>query len=303
MRADIYVEGVLAKCESLKKSGLWAPEPRLRPAAWLSNFSDEKDRVLAAVLLDNFVFYSDRASNRLLVSAYQRLEDDILLGRIQSGGDPESFLERLVFTPVEGEDPRPTDSGNPMCRKLRDLAGIADERFFQPHVAVTKANAGAPIVFVDDFLGSGNQLVETWERAYIAGPVQSFREAYGARPFPAFCLALVATNEALDHLKKDAPGITVVATHVLDDSYSVRNLAPPSLTPPIPDFHNQLRDFLARHATSLTLGELLPAGDVPLFGFHELGLLLAFEHGTPDSSVPLVWAAGPGHWIRLVKYQ
>jgi hypothetical protein len=302
MRSDIYVESVLAKCETLKKSGLWAPEPRLRPSAWVANFTEENDRVLAAAILDNFIFYSDRACDRLLMSAYHQLEDAILVGHIPCPSRPEQFIQNMAFAPVEGEDPRPTDSGNPMCRRLRDLTGIPDRQFHQPHLLLAEARAGKPIVLVDDFLGSGQQLIQTWQRPYVGAGPQSLQDLHATSPFPAFCLVPVATETALRNVRAQAPALTVIATHVLDDGYSVRNLASPHLNPPMPDFQARLRDFLSRHAASLDLETFLQTGDRPLYGFHELGLLLSFEHGTPDSTVPLLWAGGPTGWIRLVRY-
>lgn len=113
MRTDLYVKSVMEKAEALKRAGLWSQEPNLRPSAWLGNFADNEDRLLGAVLLDNLVFYSDRASDRLLLCAFQRLEDAILTNRIPSSGDPSAFLDSLIFTPVEGEHPRPLTRARP----------------------------------------------------------------------------------------------------------------------------------------------------------------------------------------------
>lgn len=304
MRVDLYVESVLAKCEALKNNGLWAPEPRLRPAAWLANFIDDQERLIAAILLDNFIFYSDRSSDRLLAAAFNRFEDDVLLGRLASNCDSQSFMRDLVFTPVEGQDPGPTDSGKTLCRKLRDLIELPESAFFDPDKALRQVRAtGCPLVFVDDFLGSGEQLIDTWERPYLGTPPQSFKEAYAVRAFDVFCLASVATNTAITNIRAAAAGIKIVATHVLDDTYSVRALAAPQVEPPISDFQSALRAFLAHYGSQLYLDAFLMVDDRPLFGFHELGLLFAFEHGVPDGTVPLLWAKGPGSWIRLVKYQ
>src|SRR6185295_1963940 len=132
MLAELYIDSVLAKGEALKKAGIWPSEPHIRPLAWLNNFTDPQERLLAAILLDNFVFYSEHASARLLASAYDRFEDDVILGRIPNIGLASAFLDSLVFTPVEGEIPRPTDSGKTLCKKLRDITDLDDERFFDP---------------------------------------------------------------------------------------------------------------------------------------------------------------------------
>jgi hypothetical protein len=300
MLADLYVESVLAKCEALKNGGIWPSDTHIRPSAWLDNFSDSQERLLAAILLDNFVFYSDRASARLLANAFNRFEDDVLLGRMPGLGTPEEFLNSLIFTPVEGEDPRPTDSGKTLCKRLRDLTELDDERFFEPAAALEKAFHGHPVVFVDDFLGSGNQMIETWKRDYRSSPPHSFKDAYSSNPFSAICLTMVATDTAVQNLLVEAAPILVVATHILDPSYSVQNLVAPALTPPITNFQAELRQFLERHAINLNLPSFL-TGEDALFGFHELGLLFAIQGGIPDSTVPLLWASGGDTWIRLVR--
>lgn len=302
VRSDLYIESVLAKCEALKRSGIWAPEPKLRPSAWLNNFTANEERLLAAILLDNFIFYTDRAADRLLLSAFDQLEDDVLGGAISyPGHTANDLLRNFIFTPVEGENPRPTDSGKAMCGKLRDLAQVDDERFFDPHVALQCAASGTPIVFVDDFIGSGQQLINTWKREYLAGPTPSFAAAYSARPFPAVCIAMVATDAAVRNVRGEGIPIEVVATHVLEDAYGIVHLDAPPVTPSIIDFQTSLRDFLRRHAPTLNLPTYLQAGDSPLYGFHELGLLFSFERKPPDSTLPILWASGPQEWICLVK--
>jgi hypothetical protein len=171
----------------------------------------------------------------------------------------------------------------------------------KPPDALEAALGGAPIAFVDDIIGSGQQLTNTWDRPYRRDPPKSFADAFTVKPFPAFCLAVMATETALRNVAAAAPAISIVATHVLDASYSVECLEAPPLTPSIPNFQDALRSFLTRHAATLTLEPFLQSGRQPLFGFHELGLLFAIQGAVPDCTVPLVWAPGPDSWVRLVR--
>lgn len=106
MQEDAYVKAVLRKCACLSESGLWVRD-KVRYRAWLSNF-DDGEQAVAAVLLDNFVYFSDELTDRLLRGAFARLRASL-----------GSRVDDAVFAPVESEDPKPTDSGNIMCRKLR----------------------------------------------------------------------------------------------------------------------------------------------------------------------------------------
>ena len=303
MRTDLYVEGVLSKCVALQESGIWAPEPVVRPEAWLNNFSGVDEQLLATILLDNLIFYSDRAADRLLRAAYTTLEDGILSGAIQVDRSPGDFVDAMIFAPVEGEEPRPTDSGKALCRKLRNINSIDDTRFVTPRDAVGAAASGTPIVLVDDFLGSGQQLIRTWKRHYCTTDPMSLEQAYRTRQYPIMCLALVATQTAISHIASEAPPIVVHATHVIDASYSVAALSAPVLSPPLADFQGQLKRLLEKYAPSLVLEPFLQSGEPRLFGFHSLGLMMAFEHGVPDSTLPIIRAEGAANWARLVTAQ
>lgn len=167
--------------------------------------------------------------------------------------------------------------------------------------ALKEARGGFPIVFVDDFLGSGAQFIETWERDILGNAPCSFQAAHARAPFRAFCLVLIATHAALDHIRKNAPSVHISAMHVLDDLYSIKQLESPSLSPPIPNFQSAIRAFLERYSSLFQLPPFMRKVDWPSYGFHSLGLLLAFEHGVPDSSIPLIWASAPDPWVQLVK--
>lgn len=300
VQVDAYIDGVISKCDSLKRNGFWAPEPQVRPKAWLENFPEGDERALAAILLDNLVFLGDRAVERLLVAAYNELEDQILLNTLPTNLPGSVFMQRVKFTPVEGEAPRPTDSGKSFCRKLRDAVELPDDRFVDPTIALQQAILANPIVFIDDYLGSGQQLIKTWHRHYAASSPRSFAEAYAQNQFSAVCLVPVATETSLLAIQTHASGLQVIATHVLDASYSAKLLEAPVLVPPVADLQADLRSLLARHAPLLDLPPFL-TGDQAIYGFAELALLLAFGHGVPDSTLPVVWAPGPGDWIKLVK--
>lgn len=299
MRADVYLQAVLDKCSTLTRSGLWAPSPHLRPQAWLENFNTDQDRLLAATLLDNFVYYSDRATDQLLRASYAALEDRVLTD--VSHADPETVLASAVLTPIEGETPNRSDSGNLLCRRARNVLGIPESRVVDPKDALQAVQNGVALVLIDDFLGSGEQFIHTWERKYSDTSPKSFKEAYARQSFPVFLLALVATSYAIKRVRGAVPNVLVSLSHELDDAYSVRSLRSPPLHPPIDDFSTRMSDFLARHAGALTLPSFIKNCDWPSFGFGGFGLLFAFEHSIPDSSLPIFWAPDGPNWVPLVR--
>ncbi len=179
------------------RAQVWLSEQEIRPRAWLDNF-EPCDQLVAAVLLDHFCFYADRHTNRLLSAAYNSLLDGLPKGPDAPNRDQIARdLSQAIFTRVEGEDPRPTDSGNLFCRKARQRLSIPDDRFMEPADAIQAAGAGRPIVFLDDFVGSGDQFLRTWERPYGRSKT-AFSEVMTSQPFTAIYVVLVATNYGLN---------------------------------------------------------------------------------------------------------
>lgn len=298
MRSDQYISVVLSKCETLKQSGLWSGETKVRPRAWLSNF-DSADQPIAAVLLDHFVYYSNAAVDRMLLSGFRGLRDRIYQVHGVPAGD--RLLDNAIFTSVEGEDPNVTDSGKLFCRKLRQLVGLPDARFLEPVEALAQADAGRLVVFLDDFVGSGDQMAQTWRRSYRASHPVSFADASSSGAISAAYLTLVASRTGVSRLAADANGLAVLHTHELGNNDGVAALPRNSLRPDGPDIAASIAALLSSYATRLRLPPYIAASAAPTLGWGGAGYLLAFEHSTPDASVPLLWAEGTGSWTPLVR--
>ena len=222
MRGDVLIKQVLNKCEALKDARAWTSEPKLRPRAWLANF-DEADRPIAAILLDRFTFFSNVLTESLLISSFSSLGDGTPKGPLAP--TRETLVGELpggVFTRVDGELPRPTDSGNLFCRMARQTLGIPDSRFAEPGEALRRAATGVPVVFLDDFIGSGDQFAQTWERECSDSAPRSFSEAMANRPFTAAYVTLVATDFGLAEIGRRAPHVAVAKVHVLGEESTFR---------------------------------------------------------------------------------
>jgi hypothetical protein len=300
VRGDLIVRQVLAKCDALKDAKLW-PALRLRPRAWLSNF-EEADQPTAAMLLDRFSFYDDHLTERLLRASYYSLADGLPKGPKAPARDSLlAALPEAVFTPVEGERPNRADSGNLMCRKARQVLRIPQDRILEPNQALTTAASGGTVVFLDDFIGSGDQFVRTWQALRSTSVPRSFAEAYAASPFIAAYVCLVATDYGLKQIGTDAPGVAVCAAHVLDDSSTVRGLKPAGGSPD-GDLSKKAIDLLRRYSVRLTPEEAYMSPDeFKVFGYKERGLLFAFAHCVPDATLPIFWSPGRNGWHPLVE--
>ena len=222
MRDDNIIKVVIQKCEVLQRSGMWPSSPRIRPAAWLGNFLNE-DKRLAALLLDRFVYCDEKTVNSMLQSAWNSIGDGFPKGTLVS--PPATLLNALknaVITPIEGESPSPTDSGNLICRKARQVLGIPDSNVKTPAIALEHAIKGNTIVFFDDFIGSGDQFLTTWSRTYPSG--HSFQKVQNTNNFTAIYITLVTTDFGLNNIQRSAPKVAVCPAHTLDNKSNLFGL-------------------------------------------------------------------------------
>lgn len=294
MRDDVLIAEVLAKCEVLKRAGMWPSEPRMRPRLWLRNF-DEQDRAIAAALLDKFTFYSSDLTDALLVASFNALGD----------GQPKSMAPRTrhqlvdainsaVFTPVLGEQPDPTDSGNFLCRRTRQLL-FPTASAVCIDAALDHAYQGRPVVFVDDFVGSGDQFMSTWTRHQHG---RSFEEAERMTQFMPIYVALVATNFGLSKIRRCAPKVAVSVSHLLETRSTLVGIANANC-----ELGSSIDALLTKYADRLRPREDYIAGNdlYRKYGYKERKLLMAFEHSVPDATLPIFWSPGEPNWEPLIE--
>jgi hypothetical protein len=297
--ADPFTATILEQCSALRNAGVWRGEPHVRPRAWLDNF-EESERLVAAALLDHFVFFSDRLADLLFEAAF----DSVARTFLAAGTTPvtataayRAFVDSAFFTRVEGERPNPTDSGNLYCRKARQRLRIAQERIVDPATALEGAIQGAPVIFVDDFVGSGLQMAYTWARPYRPDSPRSFAEAFAAHPFTSVYVCLIATEYGVNQLQH-LP-LRVHSAHVLSPRFTLGGFRYPSHLPS--DMNTRVEKLLRKYAPLLELEPYMRPADFPVLGFRRLATAIAFEHSVPDATLPIFWARAGRDWTPLVE--
>lgn len=294
------------KCSDFATFQIWPLRSRLDARTWLGNF-EEEDLPLARHLLNAFIYFSDDLTRQLFVAALQGI-GVLPAWRARRTGDIfddwSEFLRKLSLTYVTGEVPSPADSGHLFTRKARDHAGISEDQLFKPEEVLHRIaieNDRSPVVFVDDFVGSGDQFSETWKRRYrIEGKWLSFHEVataaeHAGAPLEIYYAAAVCTKYGLGNIRRECPGVEVSAGNILDERYNVFHSE--SLVWPA----NLVADGQALvRRLSLKLG--LPDDDSEwgVLGYHGLGLAVGFAHKTPDATIPLFRYRGDD-WRPLVR--
>jgi hypothetical protein len=159
------------------------------------------------------------------------------------------------------------ESGQAMLRIFREANGLTPERYQYLFVSSRdlpslKLCALDTVVFIDDFAGSGTQVVKSW-------PVTKELLASEARAFLVLC---AITRSALQRISRDT-GLRVVSPVVLDDQQNV--------------LHHDSTALTAADKNRL-LGYCRRADSSKPRGFGDCGLLLVLAHRTPNNSLPVL---------------
>lgn len=273
---------------------MWLPEPKIRPRAWIENF-DADDKKLAAQLLERFVFYDQRLTDCLLTTSFYSIGDGLNKG--PSAPDRLMLLEALpgaVFTPVSGEEPNPTDSGYFLCRRTRQVLNVEEVKIKGTHEALQAAANGLPVIFVDDFIGSGDQFLTTWRDKSTGN---SFAELQRQTRFTAIYLSLVGTEPGIARINDAAPSVAVCVTHKIDNRGTLWGLQASN-----PALFAQIDSLLKKYSHRLTPHDsYMHKNQYLTYGYKHRGLFFAFEHSVPDATLPIFWCRGINNWEPLIE--
>jgi len=296
--AEVNKKFVLTKCSYFVDVQLWPFKQDLDPEGWLSNFKPA-EMEHAIHLLNGFMFFRQPLMRQMFYSAFQNMST-VLVRPNQSFGELQaewrSFVDNTLITRVTGERPSDTDSGFHFERMARQALGIAEERIAGPQeiLQYLLSRGASPVVFVDDFVGSGDQFVKTWRRpeSVPGHGEKSFEQVATEIPqCKFFYCPLVCTEKGRLRIATACPQVVVCPAHFLPSKYSA--LAEDSVIWPTP-----LRDSGPEFVRNASLRAGIKESHIG--GFDDLGLALAFEHSVPDATLPLFYA-DKNNWHPLVR--
>lgn len=221
---------------------------------------EDDDLPLAEKILDEITYYSSSK----IRSMVRRLVESIY------HKFDEFTTDKILFIPIGYS----FEGSSIVARALRDVIG---ERFIKHMSDLERLERGTydALVFLDDFSGTGSTLVSWWVN------VESIVEPRGV----PFILALLVLNS------RARPPIEeftdVLCVDELDEEYNVVSLNSSK-------FSEDEKQRLFHYCKSI--------GCRPEYqlGFGECGLLVAFKHGCPDNSLPILWHTNED-WESLFK--
>jgi hypothetical protein len=291
-------ERLLERFDVLARNGAWPSTAILNPRRWLTNFLPAEyehaldilealivvpNNQLVALLKDSFLGLSIPICNRAI-----RYPD--------ATADWTGFVGTLTVTPVTKENPHPTQSGYSYARLVRQHLDIPKKQIVELADAV-KQIATVPsskLLLVDDLVGSGEQCIKLCERKINLcgiGSVSLSDLFATGDPQRVFYRPLFATRYGLDRIIKKHPWLQISPVYLLASNASAQ--------PPNSSVWQEGRAATAAEFVREASGR---AG-IPYFdrwGFHSLGLCIAFEYGPPDASLPIIMEDN-SNWKPLIK--
>ncbi|WP_454173123.1 phosphoribosyltransferase-like protein [Microbacterium maritypicum] len=279
---------ILDTRDFFSNAAIWPQQPReIDHQGWLENFSDSHDRSIAANLLDSYLLISSAQTEKMLISAFHSLaplQGDMFCSDPSTyQQDWDAFRSSIAVTfPSRRNDP--AGSGHMFVRTARTFVLDRATQLFAPEDLVASLASSAvprPVVFVDDFSGSGDQFVATWRRNYTLpdDSTHTFASLAAAGLISqVFFIPSIATASAKTTLRTMAPEVCLLPAHLLPTRYSATS---PVTSLVSPELRDDLHDFLVRHADRAGYS----ASHV--YGYKDGGLALSFEHGTPDNTLPI----------------
>lgn len=235
--------------------------------AWLQQFAGEH-RPIALKLLSAFRYYSSRKVAALAKDLYATIMSEL--------GNPR---DKTWFVPVGYV----AKSGSIIAYYFRTQNNLPQDRFVAPgDIASLPLTKEEVVVFLDDFVGSGNQAHQVWQTA-----VEPVQKSSSCR----FAIAvLVGYQDGLERVRAST-GFMTFALQVLtekDRPFSAQG----SL------FADSTEKARAREIIEMYGARLYP--NHPL-GYRESQGLIGFFYSTPNNSLPIFWSSEAG-WHPLLAH-
>ncbi|WP_421809898.1 phosphoribosyltransferase-like protein [Flagellimonas sp.] len=291
--AEIYIHTVRDRCMDLVRFHIWDGLGQIDIKTWLKNFNGIEERYFAACILDYMNFRSEKQTQALAHQIFTRPLLNLLKEKgmdlkghrdlielMRSRGNPKIRLVK-----VGSRHDRPSKSSDIILRLFRrGYLGFNDNLFISPEeVDREKASGIECFIFVDDFLGTGDQFM---------GMVKEYGLQLVFNNVIAVYAPLVAHEKGVAKLTSECTNLDIVCGEYLNDDSSIFNTAFKDNLNSAAIAQSFYKDLLVKYGFNFS--------DDNLFGYGNLALVYGFSHAVPDSSLQIIWD-DQNNWTPLIK--
>ena len=257
---------------------------------WFENFQENTEidtREMASNLLNGFIYYTEDEVKYLCRYAYlqykqEKVKDFVISGvSVHDAGHAfEEHLKKCVFSHIG----KPGESGCFILYYFRQKNKISTRNFLQRWDELNCETES--IIFVDDFIGSGDTAIHFWKSDIIQNIIKRLPYA------KIYYLALIGLEKGIEKMHSECPEITIICSQVLDREYQVF-----SDTSYI--FPEEKTRELSRKVCQ-QLGCHLEGEDYAL-GYKNSEVMVGFHHNIPNNTLPLIWSGNKGWYPIFVR--
>ncbi len=300
-----FIQYAIDKVYFYIDSKFWSKLTIQKLQRWLNNFNTIDEKYCAAKLLDRFVYFSEAdiiqllkfGLNEIFLKAQylkKEIESDFKVSSDELNKLKSKFIEETAILPL-GEG-NLTDSSNAIARYLCNEIGFSEEHVLNPIALESKKiQKFKRVLIIDDFVGSGDQIIEFWSQQDITfdgGKHKMFEIADILKEvkFEYFCL--VVTEEGYNRFYSDK------LKH--DKSLVIRYCE--MLTSRFKVFGDSSAYFSSEEMEEckLVLQNITKKNGLELEGWRNLDYAIAFHHCIPDASLPLFYEKSET-WNYLIR--
>lgn len=278
---------------------VWPLSTELNYDGWLSNFSNDSDRIIAEHILDFFTYYSKKMVDQMLATsvggAGRILKDHF------AGWNHRYFKQRCIYSYIPGETPNESDSGHIFIRKVREIGDIPQTQLigFEELFEYLERNSSnpTPVIFVDDIVGSGSQCVTAWCSTNVKSTLNTLKDLAQKYQHKFVYAPLIINKVGFDLIKNHCPELYLSPAHVIGKEYNLFNENCICWNNDKSLYDRGVEMIMRK---SGELGIIDDDSVVSVRGFRGQGLAIAFEHGIPDAA-PAFFYWESDKWVPLMN--
>ncbi len=289
---------VIEKARYFQNVQAWPLNSKLNYIGWLNNFTVPEEISIASHLLNFFMYYNNFIVDKLLMNSIGK--SGYVL-RANSQWNHSYFRHSCYYSTIPGEVNHGADhsgSGAIFLNKLRtrqfDIPEGQILGFTSLFRMLEETRIPTPVFFVDDFVGSGDQCTNAFKyRSSDTG--KTLNEIASQGKHRLIFSPTIINKVGYEKIIRECPDICLSCSHILGDEYNLFN--PDCLCWTDGVQYNEGIDFIIRKSKEIGIPE---TGETGIRGYKNQGLAIAFEHGTPDATIPLFYWCDNG-WTPLIE--
>jgi hypothetical protein len=289
----LFIDGTKARAQKLISCGAWEGIDSGRLDSWFNQFVSRQKDLLGACLLDNFIFRGKGQVEALLKAAM--CSPDMLTPAAKWDSEVVDALGNrrvdpgIRLAPVIRLDQPPTKSGTYVLRRLAKSLRIQDKWMLWLQSLAEMPDSVHTVVLVDDFCGSGKQFSDFVTQTRLENVMLE-------RPECRFVYLTVAAHSCgIKKVQDEFARVEFIAGEILTPLHSFfggERLARIK----VDGIEEQLKADYDSIAREVNLG----GAKIGPYGFEDQGLTYAFDHGTPNNTLPIYWYTSE-NWTPLVN--